>query len=233
MSRFLSLVILACVLSVPLTSAVGVRILPRTIGVDVDGATEMTVKRMPQGSLFVLTVNKDKDVSFYNIQWFKNGEPLAGETGQELRYPIASADHAGIYTVQMSSPCASVMSKPMQVIVEDRQFMVNSEVPQDHGVAGGTLDGSEVSGYALKECQPNPVTDRATIEFTTGDAAPVVLKIVDLNGNVVATLVNDVLPAGTHTVSIVPRDHDMNSALYYYVLAAPGFTDTKPLMLVK
>lgn len=233
MRRFILTLTVLALVAAPLTAGLNIRILPRTFDVKVDDNADMSIKRLPEGSLFVLTVNKGKDISYYEIQWYKDGQRIPGETGQELRYPIASRDLEGVYTVEMSTPCARVMSKPMKVIVEDRQFAINSEVGAQEGVAGSPLHETEVSGYVLKDCQPNPVTDRATIEFMTGAAGPATLKVVDLNGNVVATLVNDVLPAGTHTVSIVPRDHDMNSALYYYVLSAPGFTDTKPLMLVK
>ena len=233
MSRFISFTIALMVISAPLVAGVAVRIHPTPKHIDVDGNTEMSVKRMPEGSLFVLTVNKGKDVSHFELQWYKNGVRLDGEIGQELRFPIATKDLEGVYTVEMSSPCKRIMSKPMQVIVEKREFFVNSEIPGENAVTGGTVQEGETSGYVLSDCQPNPVTDRATIQFTTPTASAVTLKVVDLNGQVIATLVNDVLPAGIHTVSIVPHDYDMNNALYYYVLSAPGFTDTKPLMLVK
>ncbi len=110
---------------------------------------------------------------------------------------------------------------------------MNSEIGSGDGVAGHLQETTTLSAFALNECQPNPVTDRATITFVSQQTSEVTLKVVDLNGNVVATLVNDVLPAGSHSVSFNTSDHNMTSSLYYYVLSAPGFTDTKPLMLVK
>lgn len=194
------------------------------------------VKRMPEGSEFVLTVNKDQDMRHLTIRWFKDGQLLRGEHGQELRYPIAQADMAGVYTVELAGPCATVTSKPMQVVIEPRSFIVQSDlVPLDVDgtVIAGRTHGTETAGFALFDCQPNPVTDQATIRFATAATSEVVVKVVDLNGAVVATLVNDVLPAGEHTVTINTREHDMQSSLYYYVLSAPGYTATKPMMLVK
>lgn len=233
MHRILTLVLCVVLLTIPALAGQTIRILPRTYDVKVDGNTELTIKRMPEGAVFLLTVNKGQDVSFYDIQWFKDGQPIQGATGQELTYPIATADMNGTYSVEMASPCARVMSKPMQVIVENRSFQVNTEIGGPSDGVTGHLQETTTANFELKECQPNPVTDRATITFVSQATSEVTLKVVDLNGNVVATLVNDVLPAGSHSVSFNTGEHNMNSSLYYYVLSAPGFTDTKPLMLVK
>ncbi|MGA0045062.1 MAG: hypothetical protein ACO3I4_02270 [Candidatus Kapaibacteriota bacterium] len=193
------------------------------------------MKRMPEGSEFVLTVNKDQDMRHLTVRWFKDGVLLRGEHGQELRYPIARPDMAGVYTVELAGPCATVTSKPMQVIIEPRGYIVQSDVESgtDGSVIAGKTHETDVSGFTLFECQPNPVTDQATIRFSTAATSDVVVKVVDLHGAVVATLVNDVLPAGEHTVTIDTREHNMQSSLYYYVLSAPGYTATKPMMLVK
>lgn len=230
--RVIPLVILALT-ATSLTAGQIIRIIPAPKEASVDGSTEMTIKRMPEGAVFALAVNKDQDVSYFTIRWFKDGHLIEGANGQELTYPIATQDLAGVYTVELSNPCKSVMSKPMQVIIEDRSFQVNTEVGGEQDGVAGHMNEITHSGFELRECQPNPVTDQATIEFVTAETSPVTLKVVDLNGNVVATLVNDVLPAGEHSVSINTRQHDMANALYYYVLTAPGYTATKPMMLVK
>lgn len=232
MHRPLTLVFCVVMMSMPMMAGQSIKIFPRTYPVNVDGSAEMAIKRMPEGSVFVLSVNKGQDVRGYDIQWFKDGEAIPGATDQELTYPIATEDMNGVYTVSMASPCAKVMSKPMHVIVERRSFQVNTEIGGGDGVAGHVQE-TITQNFVLNECQPNPVTDRATITFTSAATSDVTLKVVDLNGNVVATLVNDVLPAGTHSVQFSTTEHNMTSSLYYYVLSAPGFTDTKPLMLVK
>ncbi len=232
MLRTLLIIVLAILIAIPSIAGPTIRVVPRIKSVDVDGQTEVSVKRMPEGGLFVLTVNKGQDVRHYDIQWYRNGEPLVGEVGQELRYPIASKDLEGTYSVKMSSPCATVMSKPMQVIIEPRTFQLNTEMGGGDGVAGRTHE-TEAAEIVLHDCKPNPVTDRTLISFETTTSVPVVLKVVDLNGNVIATLVNDVVSAGNHSVEFNTREHNMASELYYYVLSAPGFTATRPLMLVK
>lgn len=208
-----------------------VRILPTPRQADVDGAKGATIKRMPEGGEFLLTVNKGQDVSYYRIQWFKDGVEIPGATGQDLRYPVASADMNGVYTVKMSNPCATVESSPISVYVERRNFQVNTQVPREEGIAG--VNSSNVAPFSLSDVAPNPVTDRANLTFTTTEPAMVTLRVVDATGALVATLVNDMLPAGEHTVAMNTKDHNMSSQLYFVVMSAPGFTDSKPLMLAK
>ena len=213
------------------TAGVSIRILPAPRHAEVDGALGATIKRIPAGGEFLLSVNKGQDVSYYRIQWLKDGVALPNETNQDLRYSYAEAYMNGVYTVKMSNPCATVESNPIRVTVERRAFQVNTQVATDQGVAG--FSGSTTTAFELKDVSPNPVQDRATLSFTTRETAMVTLRVVDLVGNVVATLVNDVLSAGEHSVTMNTASHDMSSSLYYVVMSAPGFTETKPLMLAK
>jgi hypothetical protein len=231
MKRYLLFIAAISVAITPLIGGGTVRVYQRPKAVLLDNVSEALIKRVPQGDDLVLTVNKGENVTGYRIQWYKDGQPLTGEDSQELRRPMATEAENGEYTVQMSSPCATVMSKPITVIVQPREFLINTHLPSGEGVAGS--GESYTSQFELKACQPNPVTDRATITFITHVEAQVTLKLVDLNGNVVATLVNDVLPIGEHDVTISTSEHQMSSSMYYYVLTAPGYTDTKPLMIVK
>lgn len=210
--------------------AQSLRIAPRPTP-SVDGTVQMTIKRIPEGREFLLTVNKGQDISYFQLQWYKDGVRLDGETGQELRRPIASYDLNGMYTVEMSSPCATVMSNPMQVIVGRTAFGVNSQVaPQ--GVAGG-VDEWTGPTFELVGCQPNPVSDRTTISFTTNQEAPVHLSLIDLNGQVIATLVNETLPAARHEIVLNPQTHNLANGTYFVVMNAPGFSASKSLIVAR
>lgn len=205
-----------------------VRIIPSPGQATVDGSQEQLVKRMPMGGEFMLTVNKGQDISYYQLQWYKDGIKLDGETGQTLQRPFASTDMNGVYTVTMASPCATVTSKPIRVLVERRTHLVNSQLNE---VTAG--DNATMDVYQLEGCQPNPAVDRTVVNFTTRQEAPVTVKIVDLTGNEVVVLVNDVLPAGDHTVMLNIHENNMAASAYFVVMSAPGFTESKPLMIVK
>ncbi len=210
------------------TAQQSIRIHPRPLPT-VDGSEQMLVKRFPSGGEFVLTVNKGQDVTYFQIQWFKDGQPIPGETAQELRRPVATEELEGQYTVQMTSPCATVMSKPTRVIVGNVAFPLTSEV----GTPGRTDEVAELAPFDLEECKPNPVSDKTTIAFTTRVAAPITLHLVDIDGRIVATLANEHFPAGKHSVVVNTRDHDLSNSMYFYVMQAPGFIASKPLIIVR
>lgn len=214
-----------------LSSAGGVRVHPTPRQAEVDGLGGASVKRMPEGGEFLLSVNKGQNVSFFRIQWFKDGEPIEGATGQDLSFPVADPSMNGTYTVAMANPCATVVSSPIEVIVERRSFQVNTVIAEPTVIAG--LHEATATAFELRDVSPNPVSDRATVNFTTREPARISVRIMDLVGNVIATLVNDMLPAGDHSVAIVPANYDMSSSLYYVVLNAPGHTETKPMLLAK
>jgi hypothetical protein len=205
-----------------------IRIHPRPLPT-VDGSEQMLVKRFPTGGEFVLTVNKGQDVTYFQIQWFKDGEPIPGETAQELRRPVATEELEGQYTVQMTSPCATVMSKPTRVLVGNVAFPVTSEV----GTPGRTDEVVELAPFDLRECQPNPVSEKTTITFTTRVAAPITLHLIDIDGRIVATLADEHFPAGKHDVVVNSRDHNLSNSMYFYVMQAPGFIASKPLIIVR
>lgn len=223
---------LAAILSAPLASAVEVRIMPRNITATVDEASEMTIKRIPLGQEFSLTVNKGQDMSFYALEWYKDGVLLEGEHSQSLLRPIASTDLNGVYTVKMSSPCATAMSMPIRVIVGPTAFPINSRIRENSAVAG-RLGETTTEKAGLREAQPNPVMDRTTLNFVTNEASSVTLKVVDMNGRVIATLVDEPLPAGSHEVIFNTRDYDMSNSMYYVVLTTPSMSDTKALMITR
>ncbi|MGH7456792.1 MAG: T9SS type A sorting domain-containing protein, partial [bacterium] len=59
----------------------------------------------------------------------------------------------------------------------------------------------------------------------------VVLKVYDILGNEVRTLVNGKQPAGYHQVQLDAKD--LPGGLYFYRIQAGGFVETRKLTLLK
>ena len=72
--------------------------------------------------------------------------------------------------------------------------------------------------------------------FSKGEGTFVTLKVYDILGNEVATLVNEELTAGEYevefTVAQVSRP-DITSGVYFYQLKAGSFIQTKKMILMK
>jgi hypothetical protein len=86
-------------------------------------------------------------------------------------------------------------------------------------------------GYVLSQNYPNPFNPSTTISISLPSRSPVLLKIFDLLGRHVATLVAEELPAGTHTRRW--NASGMPSGVYFYRLQAGAYSETKRLLLLK
>ncbi|MDX1546396.1 MAG: DUF4397 domain-containing protein [Rhodothermales bacterium] len=101
-------------------------------------------------------------------------------------------------------------------------------------VATSTEEGGVPAGYALHANYPNPFNPETTIAFELGAAGPATLRVYDLLGREVATLVDAVLPAGRHTaVFSAEQAGGLPSGTYLYRLTAGPFQQQRLLTLVK
>ncbi len=85
--------------------------------------------------------------------------------------------------------------------------------------------------FALSQNFPNPFNPSTTIEFALPKSSFVTLKIFDLLGNEVATLVAEKLPAGKH--QRVWEAKGLASGVYLYRLEAGEFVQTRKLILLR
>jgi hypothetical protein len=85
--------------------------------------------------------------------------------------------------------------------------------------------------YALDQNYPNPFNPATTISYDLPEAGPVSLKIYDLLGSEVATLVDDNQGAGRHEVLFDATG--LPSGVYFYRLKAGWYTSTRKLVLLR
>lgn len=85
--------------------------------------------------------------------------------------------------------------------------------------------------FELQQNYPNPFNPATTIRFSIPEKSMVTLKVYDMLGREVTTLVNEIKDAGTHTVKFAGKD--LPSGMYLYTLTAGNYTATKKMMLVK
>ena len=85
--------------------------------------------------------------------------------------------------------------------------------------------------YALSGNYPNPFNPNTIITFKLPHAVHVSLKVYDVLGKEVATLVNEVRNVGNHAVSFDASG--LPSGVYLCTLQAGSFTETKKMILMK
>lgn len=96
-------------------------------------------------------------------------------------------------------------------------------------VNDGKIDNPTV--FAVSDNYPNPFNPSTTISFTLPTNSYVSLKIFDVLGKEVESIVNEYLAAGTHSVHW--NANNMASGVYFYRVQAGVFVETKKLILEK
>jgi hypothetical protein len=91
--------------------------------------------------------------------------------------------------------------------------------------------GPNVPGsYALEQNFPNPFNPSTSITYAIGAAGFVTLKVYDILGREVSTLVSERQSAGSHGARF--DGTHLASGVYFYRLQSGAFTDTKKLLLI-
>jgi endo-1,4-beta-xylanase len=87
------------------------------------------------------------------------------------------------------------------------------------------------SSYELKQNFPNPFNPTTNIQYSLPKASTVRLKVYDILGRLVQTLVKSEQTPGNYSVTF--NAQNFSSGVYFYQLQAGSFTETKKLMLLK
>ncbi len=117
----------------------------------------------------------------------------------------------------------------------------SATLPSGFTVGTGTatfveqVSSSVPSAFELDQNYPNPFNPSTRIQYSLAKAGQVSLKVYNLLGNEVATLVNGRQEAGIYTVPFGSSKgtFDLSSGVYFYRLEAGSFVSTKKLILVK
>ncbi len=90
--------------------------------------------------------------------------------------------------------------------------------------------------FVLRPNYPNPFNPTTTIRYEIAARSHVELRVYDVNGSVVRSLVDEEMPAGSHVVQWNGRNDagdPASSGVYFYRLTAPGFSDVRKMTLLK
>ncbi len=90
--------------------------------------------------------------------------------------------------------------------------------------------------YELLQNYPNPFNPSTTIGFRISDVGIVTLKIYDISGRLVKTLLNENRNAGNYSMTWDGTNHLGNrvgSGIYFYKLTTEDFQQVKKMMLIK
>lgn len=149
---------------------------------------------------------------------------LAFKDVREVSFAEWTPQTQGIYTIK------AYISSPND---EDRtDNAITSQILVKKSI--GTKDEDLTPAvYSLAQNYPNPFNPTTVIKYSIAEAGMVELKIYNMLGQEVETLVNEMKNAGQYEVKFNAAGLNLSSGVYIYRIKSGGFVQTKKLMLIK
>ena len=101
--------------------------------------------------------------------------------------------------------------------------------------SNGNLETSTIVGlpktYTLAQPYPNPFNPTTTIAFSIPQTEFVTVKVYNIVGNEITTLINDELSTGYHSIQWDGSHHP--SGVYFVKIESSGFVQTRKMVLLK
>jgi photosystem II stability/assembly factor-like uncharacterized protein len=106
---------------------------------------------------------------------------------------------------------------------ETRTFSTGQTVGVDNDIF--------VNNFKLYQNYPNPFNPNTQIEYSVAEYGLVIIKVYDMLGGEVITLVNEKKPSGKYNVEFDGKN--LPSGIYFYRMQAGKFSDTKKFILLR
>ena len=145
-------------------------------------------------------------------------------------------DPAGSFTSLNNTWCVASNGSIVHVVWSDNRDGGNPDIyykrnPTDNLVGINKINSEIPSSFSLSQNYPNPFNPTTNVQFSMFNFQFVTLKVFDILGREVVTLVNEKLSPGTYTVDWNASEYP--SGVYFYRLQTEGFTETKKMSLIK
>ncbi|MFN3872464.1 MAG: T9SS type A sorting domain-containing protein [Ignavibacterium sp.] len=198
-------------------------------------ADEVIIARQTRGFVVIDYENDgDKDIVTVN------------ERLEEYGITVYLNDGLGNFTVRENCYFPYADGRPWSIIASDFDLDGRTDIALTstsdslyvlYNLGGGTvgIEDQKVeeipTTFSLEQNFPNPFNPTTTIQYSLPQAEDVTLKIYNLLGEEVKTLVNDYQQAGKHSVQF--NSNNLASGIYFYRLQAGSFIQTKKMILIK
>ena len=161
--------------------------------------------------------------------WFVGGSPCEG--GAVMGYN--DGDYACGWATHVVFTCDDPLPAGTYTVLLSGYTLHEGNYELDiHAESCDLVDATEIpAAFSLGQNAPNPFNPTTTISFSLALTGRATLTVYDLAGRAVATLVDGVLEAGSHAVSLDAGR--LASGVYFYALEADGQMATRKMILMK
>jgi hypothetical protein len=196
---------------------------------------EVIVARQTRGFV-VMDYENDGDLDIVTVN----------ERLEENGISVYLNDGLGNFTVRENCYFPYADGKPWAIVASDFDLDGRTDIAITstsdslyvlYNLGGGTvgIQDQEIvevpASFSLAQNYPNPFNPTTTIQFSLPQAGNVALKIYNVLGEEVKTLVNEFRQEGKHSVQF--NANNLASGIYLYRIQAGSFVETKKMILIK
>jgi hypothetical protein len=199
--------------------------------------TKITVLNENRKPSFTSSMN-DTTIQSNNVDTLKFQYAATDPDGQALTFGLinppsgATISSSGLLTFVVPKDTAQDLNYNINVFVTDGMDTVSTSAVVTVEKFVGILDeGGLPNDFSLAQNYPNPFNPTTNIKFSFPHESKVILKIYNSIGQEVATLINDILPAGNYRYEF--NASKLPSGFYIYSINAGNFVSTKKMLLLK
>jgi serine protease len=116
---------------------------------------------------------------------------------------------------------------------EIRTGVQQSKIKWYSGLTGIEENTKLPEEYILYQNYPNPFNPETVIRYSLPKEGFISLKVYDILGREVATLVNEFQKAGNHNSTFSTRHSSLSSGVYFYRISSGEFSQTKKMLILK
>ncbi|NJD23089.1 MAG: T9SS type A sorting domain-containing protein [Melioribacter sp.] len=124
----------------------------------------------------------------------------------------------------------------MQITLQPGEYRLytSKKIPKASDIITNVTDQNTIpTQFKLEQNYPNPFNPSTVISYQLTTGSLVTLKVYDLLGREVATLVNEFQQAGIYNSQFSIHNSQLSSGVYFYRLQAGDFVQTKKMLLIK
>ena len=173
----------------------------------------------------IFAVHLDADGLVAAPVWNQNGNPVSGENPHDFGPFITSDNYGGAVIVWEDYSLNGLDFEP-------EYFNIYAQRVNDFSTGIANPKVSAIPNeYSLSQNYPNPFNPSTTFSYSLPKVGKVNLKVFDITGREVVTLVNGMQSAGQHQV--VFNAKDLTSGVYFARLTAGDFRQTRKVLLTE
>jgi hypothetical protein len=124
----------------------------------------------------------------------------------------------------------TVVELPQIFGTEAQQILAQIDAP-DFDMVASLQSVQLVTEFQLEQNYPNPFNPTTRISFSLPSRELVTLRIYDITGREIATLLNDMREPGIYDLTFDAAD--LPSGMYFYRINAGAYSEIRKMMLVK